>query len=321
MAVVPDKMPQLHEQIELMKANITSIQNLLGEFQHQCLSENDLNVKNELLLNVNIKSVKIDLTKSSDLSFVKKENDLLSPSSSSSSSSSFSLDTVQIKADSTTRQLRSNRATTNQLHNFTHRDDATKSELFQFEITFSLQNESTSERGNSLKLKKIAQLDEMLEFCKLYKIESIKYFSSICNPSTALQIVCKKQKLADGSLTDSSNDLKEKENEIINKIKSQLSKSTCVKHEFKFDAVRDNVFTFNKLTELTSLKLAETRLQNEIQMEEAKYNEEIEKRRKYRVRTIKNLKLYLNIFLLIINYHIILYRLTLFGENMFTMNL
>ena len=127
----------------------------------------------------------------------------------------------------------------------------------------------------------------MLELCKLYKIESIKCVSGTCGASTA----GKKPKLADEPLTYSTNnDPKEKENELINKIKSQLSESAAGKHEFKFDTVRDNVFSFKKLTDLASLKLAETRLQNEIQVEEAKYTEEIEKRKKYRVRTVTNIQ-------------------------------
>lgn len=48
MALVPDKMVQLSDQIDLMKHNYTRLFDLLTELRNTSLNENDLNLKNEL---------------------------------------------------------------------------------------------------------------------------------------------------------------------------------------------------------------------------------------------------------------------------------
>ena len=82
-------------------------------------------------------------------------------------------------------------------------------------------------------------------------------------------------------------DPKEKENEIINKIKMQLTaenhglKSQLNNPKFKTD--NDENCRFKKYVDLSTIKSVEARLFSEIDTEEAGYNEEREKRKKYKV--------------------------------------
>ncbi len=95
----------------------------------------------------------------------------------------------------------------------------------------------------------------MPDLCKQYKIESVKYTSK--NESI-----------------DFDNDLNSESSIIINKLKSQL------------DNTYDNKI-LTKKTNLAILKQAESKLEADFQTEESKYNEEIEKRKKYKVRMIQ----------------------------------
>ncbi len=85
-------------------------------------------------------------------------------------------------------------------------------------------------------------------------------------------------------------DPKEKENDIINKIKMRLNSSSealHLKERFKekkhVDLINENSVLFKKLTDIPGLKSVEAKLLSEIETEESKYNEELEKRKKYRV--------------------------------------
>ena len=85
-------------------------------------------------------------------------------------------------------------------------------------------------------------------------------------------------------------DPKEKENDIINKIKISLSSSSESLHfnersdEMKnADLINEKSVLFKRFADVAGLKSVEAKLSNEIQTEEARYNEELEKRKKYRV--------------------------------------
>lgn len=83
------------------------------------------------------------------------------------------------------------------------------------------------------------------------------------------------------SSSDLITDLKEKENDIISKIKSQISGNGIdVKECIKFE--NGDVLS-KKLIDLANLKALESRLTSEIDSTDSELNEEFEKRKKYRV--------------------------------------
>lgn len=76
-------------------------------------------------------------------------------------------------------------------------------------------------------------------------------------------------------------DLKEKENDIIGKIKSQIAgHGIDIKECIKFE--NGDVLS-TKLIDLANLKALESKLTSEIDSTDSELNEELEKRKKYRV--------------------------------------
>lgn len=242
MALVPDKMPQLTDQIDLMKHNYTTIYNLLIDFKNACLTENDFN---------NIHNLKSDLTqvKSEPSILIKKENE---PSEQPNLTSSPN------ESKPNTRQLRSSRSSTqNSLSNQKEPDLLANKLNEQFEMNFYL--ESSEECKVSL-----------IEMCKLYRIEAIK----TC-------LLHNRQAKIDFDLLS---DVKEKENELISKIKLQLNSVQVNKYE-------DGVLV-KKVTDLAGLKLIEAKLGSDLELEEGKLSEELEKRKKYKTDALRRKHIY-----------------------------
>jgi hypothetical protein len=118
---------------------------------------------------------------------------------------------------------------------------------FIVEIAFQFnlnENEDTNEKFKSVKVSETADLYDL---CKQYKIEFVKY-------------------LNDCDIND----------EMLgtNKLKPQI--------EHDVNDCKDSLF-FKRKASLTCLKQIESKLELEIEIEEAKCNEEIEKRKKYKV--------------------------------------
>lgn len=264
MALVPDKMVQLNEQIELMKYNYKTIFNLLTEFRNLCLNESDLNVNVKTepkchLTKMDAKPVGNELA-----SNVKKENEFELNASSSCSSS---------ESKPNTRQLRSSRTNNNTFPKVEIIQNSAKNE--QFEISFILKDSNNNNYNSEDRSKNIVEL------CKIYCIDSIKYLTST------------KQKL-DILLQPDPTDPKEKENEIINKIKLQLNGENILKTQIQDvnTETKDESVLFKKIIDLASLKLSQSRLSSEIELEEAKYDEELDKRKKYKTDALRRKHIY-----------------------------
>jgi hypothetical protein len=259
MAVVPDKMMILHEQAELIKYNKKILNESINEFIEKDIVNSYSKIDKDILYSIN-------KYEQSDTFNIKKELELSNSIFNNSGLSTCSdmksklkqIDIASLNDElnnlaqvkSTTRQLRSNR-----LNNLKE-DLSNKYDQFFFEINFSHDENLDEENSNyfSSKLKLFENID-VPDLCKQYKIESVKYTSK--NESI-----------------DFDNDLNSESSIIINKLKSQL------------DNTYDNKI-LTKKTNLAILKQAESKLEADFQTEESKYNEEIEKRKKYKVRMIQ----------------------------------
>ncbi len=125
MALVPDKMVQLSEQIDIMKYNYSAVSKLLTEARCLCLNENDLNVNNVKKEPELVQVINIEIAES-----IKSEL----PGSESSDSKS-----------NNTRQLRSSRNNTKEM---TTTNSDNKNELF--ELNFIFPSSETEDRKKSL---------------------------------------------------------------------------------------------------------------------------------------------------------------------------
>ena len=259
MAVVPDKMMILHEQAELIKYNKKILNESINEFIEKDTVNNYSKIDKDILYSIN-------KYEQSDNFNIKKELELSNSIFNNSGLSTCSdmksklkqIDIASLhdelnnlaQVKSTTRQLRSNR-----LSNLKE-DLSNKYDQFLFEINFSHNENLDEENSNyfSLNLKLFENID-LSDLCKQYKIESVKY----TNKSEPI---------------DFDNDLNSESSIIINKLKSQL------------DNTYDNKI-LTKKTNLAILKQVESKLEADFQTEESKNNEEIEKRKKYKVRVIQ----------------------------------
>lgn len=127
---------------------------------------------------------------------------------------------------------------------------------FIVEIAFQFnlnENEDTNEKFKSVKVSETADLYDL---CKQYKIEIVKY-------------------LNDCDIND----------EMLgtNKLKPQI--------EHDVNDCKDSLF-FKRKASLTCLKQIESKLELEIEIEEAKCNEEIEKRKKYKIDALRRKHIY-----------------------------
>lgn len=241
MALVPDKMVQLSDQIDLMKHNYTRLFDLLTELRNTSLNENDLNLKNEL---------------SGEFDQIKMEP---------------SINPTCSETKPPTRQLRSSRSNQNIKEELISLN-CNKNE--QFEVSFLSNSENNDESKKNL-----------AELCKLHRIESVKYLATAKHKADLLI-----------QAMDLIKDPKEKENEIINKIKMQLTaenhglKSQLNNPKFKTD--NDENCRFKKYVDLSTIKSVEARLFSEIDTEEASYNEEREKRKKYKTDALRRKHIY-----------------------------
>ena len=87
------------------------------------------------------------------------------------------------------------------------------------------------------------------------------------------------------SQSDLMTDLKEKENEIISKIKSQINSNGLVNGDVRSECELENgeVFSRRLFIDSAGLKLLESKLNSDLHSAESELNEESEKRKKYRV--------------------------------------
>lgn len=231
----------------LVPDRMSQLMNLTDVIKHNCSKINELlsDFRNGGQLNesdLNIKSeIKIEGS-------IKKEQE------EEVMESSTLIDTKQA-----TRQLRSTRSTTQMVVN--QKDDpgviqnSTKTNE-QFEISFQVSSSDIDDSQSNIN-----------DLCRKYRIESIKYFSG----SVQRQL----------KLSDLITDLKEKENEIINKIKSQIVGNGVDMNDCKLEKYGD-VLLFKKMIDLVGLKALQSKLTSEIESADSELNEEIEKRKKYR---------------------------------------
>lgn len=242
MALVPDKMPQLNEQIELMKYNQTIINNLLIDIKNASLNEEDFNIN----------KIKSEFT-------VKNEPSILNKKENESAEGSYSL-TTSNDSKPNTRQLRSSRSAT---QNLKEPESSTSKLNEQLEINFYGLSGNWNEDNKQT----------LLELCKLYHIENIK--SSSQSRQMKLEFLMQ------------SNDLTSdvKENESMSKIKLHLNSQV---NKCKLE---DTVLV-KKITDLSGLKLIDSKLSTELELDEAKLNEELEKRKKYRTDALRRKHIY-----------------------------
>lgn len=272
MALVPDKMAIFQEQIDLLKHNRKILNNSINDFVSKDLMNystkldkdifNSINkyeqdIKKEAeLTNTSLNSVDIKLTRL-------KQIDLLSPSN-----ASLNEDLNGLKSNTTTmttRQLRSTRSTNNL------KEDLAKYDQFLFEICFQLKH--SDEQDEKLNKSKLIDTIDLYDLFKQYRIESIKYLS----------VNIKKENEFDNELKQQSDN--NSTNVIINQLKLDLDKdssSTTLLTSSSTATSLSNQLIKRKLN-LTILKQIESKLELDIESEESKCNEEIEKRKKYRV--------------------------------------
>lgn len=251
MALVPDKMIQLSEQIDIMKYNHSTITSLLIEARCLCLNENDLNVNC-------VKKEPEQL-----MQIIKKETDFVELNKSELPDSGSS------DSKPNTRQLRSSRNNAKEITT----NNENKNELF--ELNFVLPSSDIEDKKKSL-----------ADLCKLHVIESIK-----------MTVARSKHEIVENCMPI---DPKEKENDIINKIKMRLNSSNenldLLKERFgekkNIDLINEKSVMFKKSIDIVGLKSLEVRLSSEIETEEARYNEELEKRKKYKTDALRRKHVY-----------------------------
>jgi hypothetical protein len=235
MAVVPDKMFILREQIELINDNRAKIEKVINYHENGVIndSNNESNTSEDISCSKQ-QTIKLEFT--DQLFQNETKNSICIPN-----------DNEVTKSILNTRQLRSNNSTStlksNKLSNSNNIDQlTTNKDDYSYEIRFNLKsNDIVNElidncNNNILKLK--ANLDHLIEknfdsneLSKLFKIETII-------------------------------NLNENDN---------------------FDDENNDNILVKKLASLSDLKIISLKLKNEIDLSEAKFNDEIEKRKKYKV--------------------------------------
>lgn len=145
MALVPDKMIQISNQIDLLKHNYNIVSNVLNEYQNTCFNETDLNVRSKV--------------KSEAINCIKKESEFEFNRAKQNEASNL----ITCEKKSNTRQLRSSRLIQN----------STKSESITQKVTKNDQFEISLNPANDTDIKK-----DFFELCRIYRIISIKYLAS-----------------------------------------------------------------------------------------------------------------------------------------------
>lgn len=256
MALVPDKMLPLSEQIDNMKYNFSLIKNIMHEFHDVFLNlnENELNIKNEPKAN------ELNIKKDNEFDNIKDIN------SSNNSNNQNEETNSTIDLTPTTRQLRSSRVSTSSQNTTLKDTDMVPQNIpkNEFEINFIVSD------SNKLDSKK-----SLTDLCKLHRIESLKYVPSHTDQQQTFI------------------DLKDKENEIIRKIKLELSNENNEKLKYNDDDNTENEgVLIKKKTDFKELQLIESKLHSEIELEEARHNDEIDKRKKYKTDALRRKHVY-----------------------------
>lgn len=247
MALVPDKMVILQELVDLMKFNKQNLNNSINEFivsKDILLAGTYSKIDKEILYSIN----KYEQEFKSDNQF-KKEIDFNNTSDDSMKSKLIKIDLIanNLNEDLNTLNKSNLNNTTRQLRSTRSANHLNESigKCDQFQFEIIFQlNDDLDMR------QKIVDNLDLHDLIKQYKIESIKF------------IKCKNEQ------NDMDNEFKQQEDSLIN--------------EFKLD--NDKLNAFRKRTTLTILKQIESKLELDIETEETKCNEEIEKRKKYRVK-------------------------------------
>ena len=235
MAVVPDKMLILREQIELMNENRAKIEKIINSYESSLINgyNNESNNSDDTSFpkNITIKTENTDQIIQND----NRNSNCISTDNESSQSIS---NTRQLRSNNSSSILKSNKLSTSNSNN----QLITDKEECNYEIIFNLKsNDVVNElinncNNNILKLK--ANLDlliennfDSIELSKLFKIEKIS------------------------DVNDSSN----------------------------YNNEKNDIMSIRKLVNLSDLKIIDLKLKNEIDFDEVKYNDEVEKRKKYKV--------------------------------------
>jgi len=296
MAVVPDKIIIIREKINLMKNNLKWITQFLCEFELFNQEEEQRNFEQAFFLN------KTSIKNEPTLNETFFSNS--SPSSSNDSISSLVTEPskkIRESSESNIRKLRSTNLNNKpqEKNNFTNNRENSKSNSQKRQIcqttdiffslnsndlideliknSFSSTKEDDLKTNSNLKFKsnlnKILDKLDLIDISKLFKIELIK-----------------SQKVKDLKINDeifSFFKMEKYESENGEKDNSNDSKKYCdndvFDHNSKKIVIEENIKFFKTSVSLEDLKSLEFKLKSEIELDESKCNEEIEKKNKYKV--------------------------------------
>jgi hypothetical protein len=296
MAVVPDKIIIIREKINLMNNNLRRITQFICEFELLNQEEEQRNFEQQFFFKKT--SIKNEPTLN-DTFFSNS-----SPSSSNDSISSLVTEPskkIRESSESNIRKLRSTNSNNKpqEKNNFINNRENSKSnsqkrQIWQtIDIFFSLnsndlideliKNYFSSTKEDDLKtnsnlkfksnLNKILDTLDLIDISKLFKIELIK-----------------SQKVKDLKINDEIFNffkMDKFESENGEKDNSNDSKNYCDNDVFDHDSkkivIEENIKFFKTSVSLEDLKSLEFKLKSEIELDESKCNEEIEKKNKYKV--------------------------------------
>ncbi len=296
MAVVPDKIIIIREKINLMKNNLKWITQFICEFELFNQEEEQRNFEQAFFLN------KTSIKNEPTLNETFFSNS--SPSSSNDSISSLVTEPskkIRESSESNIRKLRSTNLNNKpqEKNNFTNNRENSKSNSQKRQIcqttdiffslnsndlideliknSFSSTKEDDLKTNSNLKFKsnlnKILDKLDLIDISKLFKIELIK-----------------SQKVKDLKINDeifSFFKMEKYESENGEKDNSNDSKKYCdndvFDHNSKKIVIEENIKFFKTSVSLEDLKSLEFKLKSEIELDESKCNEEIEKKNKYKV--------------------------------------
>jgi hypothetical protein len=287
MAVVPDKITLIREKINLMNKNLIKLNQFINEFEFlnqeedRLLDQQNSFVKNESIINDSF------FSNSSPSSTNSYSNDSISSLVTEPSKKIRELSETNIRKLRSTNTKSSQIQTTNikensknnfqkkrNLHDINIYFNLDSNELIDDLIkkSFSISKIDDGKKSNQLKFKnalnKILEKLEIIDMNRMFTIESIKY--------------------------SSVKEIKKNEN-ILNCFKTENNQKDSINdHEERIDydeiaennnktIIDENLKYLKTTSSIEELKSVKTRLKSEIDSDELKCNEEVEKKNKYKV--------------------------------------
>ena len=293
MAVVPDRILVIRERVDLMRNNLIKMVGIINECEALCQEEEQMNKSKQSTLNKHFEKNEplLNETFSSN-----------SPSSSIDSISSLVTEPNKPLSDSlesNMRQLRSANISNKMLINNNKENAKFSSRNKQdtcdeVEIIFCLNSNDLiddlikntqsdvkvidmNNNNNSkikLELNRILEKLDLIDLNKLFKIEFVKTCKSKTKIFKKNEDDCENSDAK--SYFDSPNNFHE--------FKVESQNSSNIDDDFKF---------YRRISNLDELKSIETKLEYEIEADESKCNEEMEKKNKYKVKLI-SIKIFLS---------------------------